>query len=93
VISGTSPGINCVNLKLFNFFSSLASLLILNFSYVGSYRYSAKKTPASTVPVSISLHYYRYVLQQAGYQPSSVMVAAGTLLRNMPFKTCHSMYL
>jgi hypothetical protein len=61
-------------LKLFSSFCILQSL-----SKLGSYGCTAKKTRASTIPDLLLVGYCVYVLQQAGYQRSSVLVAAGTL--------------
>jgi hypothetical protein len=62
-------------LSLWN--SSISSVFI--FSYLGSYGCTAKKTRASAVPVSVALRYLRYMLQEAGYQRSFLLVAGGTL--------------
>jgi hypothetical protein len=71
-----------------------------NFSYLGSYACTAKKTPDSASPdfilsvsagnklvsMEVSVRYGGHILQQAGYQRSSALVPAGTRPPTHPFR-------
>jgi hypothetical protein len=70
----------------------LFGLFIFDFSYLGRYGCIAKKTPVSKIPVFVALLYRRYILQQAGYQRSSVLAAAETLPQRHAFRHTSQCY-
>jgi hypothetical protein len=86
------------SLELFNL---SRTSLFFNFSYLGCCVYTAKETPASALPVlfsisvtagnkfvsrEVSVRYSGQVLQQAGYERNTVLVAARTLPQTHEFR-------